>query len=143
MAKSGMVGLMGLTLFCNKCVEVFYNFANDGKQTDELRKVCQNAIYSFKSLAGPVLRDSSVEKLALFDTNEEITSFEQALSSDQENVNLINLIRDLEIILDEGVNVPQKKEIAEKLQRFFDMLGDYSFYATNDCLKGEENTVGA
>ena len=143
MDTSGMVGLMGLTFFCNKCVEGFYKFTQDGQLTDDLKNTCKQAIYSFKSLTEPTAIETGSERLALFNTNEEIESFEKVLNPNGDDRLLANLISDLELLVDEnGTDSQKKKDIASKLQGFFDSLGDFSFYATKDCLRNSGDLIG-
>lgn len=143
MDTSGMVGLMGLTFFCNKCVELFYHFSVDGNLTDELRETCQKAVTSFKSLTGINIETEigGSEKMALFNTNEEIESFEKALEPGKEKNNLDKLIADLELMICEEEDLDKKKEVASKLQNFFDALGDYSLYASRDCSRNSEDLI--
>jgi len=146
MDTSAMVGLMGLTFFCNKCVEVFYKFRNDkvSPEADELKQTCEQAISAFKSLKWPREPDvPSVAERAIFNTNEEIESLEQVMASETEEANetLDALIRNLEFVL-KGRSIEERKQKAEKLQRFFDTLGDYSFYATRDSLRISSSMSG-
>jgi len=143
MDTSAMVGSMGLTFFCNKCVEVFYKFSIEGVVSPELTETCRRAISAFKSLEWPKEQDvPSGENVALFNTNEEIKSFERVASeSGQADEILTNLIRDLESMLQEN-SAETKKDVAKKLQKFFDTLGDYSFYTTRDCLRESPTTIG-
>ena len=143
MDTAGMAGLMGLTFFCNKCVEVFYKFVQ-GETSPELDETCRRAICAFNSLKWP--RETGVpsgEQVALFNTNEEIESFERVLASKSEHAEkmLNELIEELEFVL-EGTPLEERKKTAEKLQQFFDTLGDYSFYATRDCLRESPNMMG-
>ena len=145
MDTAGMVGLMGLTFFCNKCVEVFYKFGKEEVDSPELKETCKRAISAFKSLKWPKdLHMPSEEKVALFNTNEEIESFERVLASKSEHAEkmLNELIEELNFVLKDTHPLPKRKEKAEKLQVFFDTLGDYSFYATKDCLKEEPTMMG-
>ena len=144
MDTAAMVGLMGLTFFCNKCVEVFYKFSKEGVVSEELRETCKRAISAFKSLKWPKEPDLlSDEKVALFNTNEEIESFERVLESKSEHAEKIldKLITELEFVL-QGASLEQRKQTAESLQDFFDTLGDYSFYATKDCLREAPTMMG-
>lgn len=144
MDTAAMVGLMGLTFFCNKCVEVFYKFSQQGIVSPELKETCKRAISAFKSLKWPKEPDIPLdEKVALFNTNEEIESFEQVLTSGPEEGEKVldRLIGDLDSIL-QDTPLKQKKQVAEKLQKFFDTLGDYSFYATKDCLREAPTMMG-
>ncbi len=144
MDTAGMVGLMGLTFFCNKCVEVFYKFSQ-GRDSPELDEICRRAICAFKSLKWPKEPDLPIdEKVALFNTNEEIESFERVLtfeSGEAKNV-LDTLIRDIEFVVVANGPIEKRKKVAEKLQRFFDTLGDHSFYATKDCLREAPTMTG-
>ncbi len=146
MDTSAMVGLMGLTFFCNKCVEVFYKF-RCGKVTsdsDELKQTCERAINAFKSLKWPREPDApSAAERAIFNTNEEIESLEQVMASETEEANetLDTLIEDLQDVL-QGTSLAERNRKAEKLQKFFDTLGDYSFYAARDSLRRSESVAG-
>jgi len=144
MDTAAMVGLMGLTFFCNKCVEVFYKFSKDGIVSEELKETCKQAISAFKSLKWPKEPHMpSEEKVALFNTNEEIESFERVLTSELEEGEKVldRLIGDLDSII-QDTHLEQKKKVAENLQKFFDTLGDYSFYATKDCLRESPTMTG-
>jgi hypothetical protein len=136
-------GLMGLTFFCNKCVEVFYKFSQYDV-SDELDETCHRAISAFKSLKWP--REQSMpsrDKVALFNTNEEIESFERVLTSQSGEARemLDDLIKKLEFVL-QDTSMGERKKKAEELQNFFDVLGDYSFYATKDCLRESPTMIG-
>ena len=146
MDTAAMVGLMGLTFFCNKCVEVLYKFGKDGIVSDELKETCKRAITAFKSLKWPTEESDMPldEKIALFNTNEEIESFERALTSGSGGTTevLDRLIGELEFILRQDESLTDRKKTAEKLQEFFDTFGDYSFYATKDCLRETPTMTG-
>ena len=145
MDAGAMVGLMGLTFFCNKCVEVFYKFRRGKVTSDELEQTCERAISAFKSLKWPRELDApTVAERAIFNTNEEIESFEHVIASESGDTNeaFDTLIRDLEFVLQQGNPLEEKKRKAEKLQRFFDNLGDYSFYATRDSLRISSSMSG-
>ncbi|MDH4240493.1 MAG: hypothetical protein OEW48_13110 [Phycisphaerae bacterium] len=138
MDTAAMVGLMGLTFFCNKCVEVFYKFSKEGVVSEELKETCKRAISAFKSLKWPKEPDlPNGEKVALFNTNEEIESFERVLASKSEHAEkmLNELIKELSFVLEDTNPLAKRKTVAKKLQDFFDTLGDCSFYATRDCLR--------
>ena len=144
MDNGAMVGLMGLTFFCNKCVEVLYKFRSDKATPGELEEVCTRAVNAFKSLKWP--KEPSVLSAAdraIFNTNEEIESFERVIGGESEEANetLDSLINDLQFVIkDEPLE--KRKHVAEKLQRFFDILGDYSFYASRDSLRMSNNLAG-
>lgn len=145
MDTAGMVGLMGLTFFCNKCVEVFYKFGKEEVDSPELKETCKRAISAFKSLKWPREQDMPLdEKVALFNTNEEIESFERVLESKSEQAKKMinNLIKELSFVLEDNHPLNERKEVANKLQDFFDTLGDYSFYATKDCLREAPTMMG-
>lgn len=138
MDTAAMVGLMGLTFFCNKCVEVFYKFSKEGIISEKLKETCKQAISAFKSLKWPKEPDLPIdEKVALFNTNEEIESFERLLTSESGEAKKVldTLIKDIEFVVAANGPIEKRKEVAGKLQRIFDTLGDYSFYATKDCLR--------
>lgn len=147
MGMQEMVGSMGLTFFCNKCVEFLHKFRQDGILTPELSKTCKQAICAFGSLkwpnGGPVVFD---EKVALFNTNEEVKSFEQVLAREakgQDDMTFVNKwISKLETMLDDDVSIDEKKQTAQELQKFFDTLGDCSFYTTRESLRSLETTAG-
>ncbi|MBW8041875.1 MAG: hypothetical protein FVQ85_18005 [Planctomycetes bacterium] len=145
MDTAAMVGLMGLTFFCNKCVEVFYKFGKEEVDSPKLKETCKRAISAFKSLKWPREQDIPLdEKVALFNTNEEIESFERVLKSKSEQAEkMINeLITELSFVLEDTHPLNERKEVANKLQDFFDTLGDYSFYATKDCLREAPTMMG-
>jgi len=145
MGAAEMVGLIGLTFFCNKCVELFYKFRKDGVFTEELSRTCDRAIRAFESLkwpnGGTLLSD---EKVPLFNTNEEVKSFEQVISSQNEefdNTTLDKWVGKLQSMLDENIPLEEKRQVAEELQKLFDTLGDYSFYATRESIRSSESMV--
>jgi hypothetical protein len=146
MGTAEMVGSMGLTFFCNKCVELFYKFRQDGNPSEELKKTCQQAISAFNSLKWPNGGQvASEDRISLFNTNEEIRSFERVLQSSSEGVDdaaLDKWIKRLKDMMEERIPTEEKKKIAHQLQKFFDALGDYSFLATKECLRGSETIVG-
>ncbi len=145
MDTAAMVGLMGLTFFCNKCVEVFYKFSQEGSVSQELKETCKRAISAFKSLKWPREQNMPLdEKVALFNTNEEIESFQRVLESKSEQAEkmLDDLIKELNFVLKDTHLLAESKKKAKKLQDFFDTLGDYSFYATKDCLREEQTMMG-
>lgn len=139
MSIEGMVGSIGLTFFCNKCVESFYGFRQNGILTEELQRTCECAIHAFESFKWPISGTLvSDEKVPLFNTNEEVKSFEQVISAQNEafdNTTLDKWVGKLQSILDENILLEEKKQVAEELQKFFDTLGDYSFYASRDALR--------
>jgi len=146
MGTAEMVGSMGLTFFCNKCVELFYKFRKDEEVSDDLRKVCQEAISAFKSLKWPngghVGTD---EKVSLFNTNEEVKSFDRMLRAECGEVDdaaLEKWIGKLDGVIKAQVSIEEKKRNAQELQEFFDTLGDYSFLATKECLRAPETLAG-
>jgi len=147
MGVQEMVGSMGLTLFCNKCVELLHRFRQDGTITPEFSKTCKQAISAFGSLkwpnGGP---DVYNEKVALFNTNEEVKSFEQVLAresqEEDETAFLNKWISKLETVLDDEVSVEKRKQEAYELQKFFDVLGDCSFYTTRESLSSLETMAG-
>lgn len=144
MDTGAMVGLMGLTFFCNKCVEVFYKFNNDKVNPEELEQTCKHAISAFKALKWPREPNvPSVAERAIFNTNEEIESFERVITSKPEDANetLDTLISDLEIVLEDNP-LEQRKQVAARLGRFFDILGDHSFYASRDSLRISSDMAG-
>jgi len=146
MGVQEMVGSMGLTFFCNKCVELLHKFRRDGNLTQELSKTCKQAIYAFNSLkwpnGGPVVSD---EKVALFNTNEEVKSFEQALARESpgpDGTALDKWITNLKTMLDEEVSLEDRKQTAQELQKFFDTLADCSFYTTRESLRSLQTMAG-
>lgn len=143
MGTAEMVGSIGLTFFCNKCVEVFHKFRQDEKLSDELIKTCKQGISAFNSLNWPNGGEiQTSEKVSLFNTNEEIKSFERLVISEsvEAHKKLAALIQDLKLMIGDAP-LSRKKDVAHKLQDFFDTLGDYSFYATKECLRSSETIV--
>ncbi|MEN6385983.1 MAG: hypothetical protein ABFD79_12410 [Phycisphaerales bacterium] len=132
-----MVGAMRLTFFCNKCVEIFYRF-RIGQEAKELKQICEMATLAFKSLKWPQERDVNVtigQSAALFNTNEEIESFKimMATRTGTPEKYLNEIIDWLSIVQMEEKPMEERKSNAEKLQGFFDTLGDHSFYASREC----------
>ena len=141
MDAEAMVGSMGLTFFCNRCVVAFNEYRKQRTgASDNLKKVCHTAINAFNSLRQPFENPegTQTEKVALFDTNQEVNTFERVLltnGSGSEEEQLNKLISDLKAIIDDKTPFEEKSEIAERMQKFFDTLGDYSFYATRECIE--------
>jgi len=144
--STSMVGSMGLTLFCNKCVEAFYRFRQQGELSPEYKKTFNAAVRAFKSLKW-LSEPSGVrsERVALFNTNEEIDSFENALRSSNSSVDeaaLDGLIAEIESVLNEASSLEERKAKAEKLQGFFNTLGNCSFYATREHIRKAGSMAG-
>ena len=141
MDTEAMIGSMGLTFFCNRCVEAFHEFRKQHTGvTDNLKNVCLKAIHAFTSLKDPLAspEEGQTERIALFDTNLEIDVFINALGiKEQESLEeqLDRLIADLRSVIDISTPDEDKFVKAERMQKFFDTLGDYSFYATRDCIE--------
>ena len=147
MGTSSMVGSIGLTLFCNKCVEAFYRFRQDAQLLPHDRKTFETAVRAFKSLRWfSESSDVPAERVALFNTNEEIDSFENALRSsnggNDEADALDTLIADIESVLKDASLEQEAKEKAEKLQAFFNTLGNCSFYATREHIRKVGSIAG-
>ena len=62
--------------------------------------------------------------------------------SEQAKKMINNLIKELSFVLEDNHPLNERKEVANKLQDFFDTLGDYSFYATKDCLREAPTMMG-
>jgi hypothetical protein len=138
MAMTDIVGSMGLTLFCNKCVEVFYRFRQDNIDPEEFRNTCNMARGAFESFKSPETPAAQLsDRYSLFNTNEEVMSFARVVKQGTEDTKgtVDQLIAKIESVSNERVGMPERKEAAESLQEFFDMLGDYSFDATRECLR--------
>jgi hypothetical protein len=144
MGTAEIVGAMGLTFFCNRCVEAFYTFKKSGIVTQELKNICGEAISAFKSLDWISSVRQGSTRVALFNTNEEVQAFAKVIEAQkQEADDAINiLIEKLESIIDIDTATSKKQRTAGELQRFFDMLGNYSFYATRDCIRTSGTMVG-
>jgi hypothetical protein len=143
MGTSEMVGSMRLTLFCNRCVQLFHMFQKSGDLSEELQKTCNQAISAFKSLKWPDVEPvETSQKVALFNTNEEIKSFVKVLTSGSDDADkmLNDLISKLEAML-KDIPIAEKIQTAEKLQGFFDGLGDYSFYSSRESLRASETAL--
>jgi len=138
MGTAELVGSMGLTFFCNRCVEVLYRFDKGENVSSELEETCKKAITAFKSLKWPLEKDAiGGEKVGLFNTNEEIRSFEETLAAKSKTAPtevLDHLINDLEIMV-AAKPAEEKKQTARQLRSFFDTLGNYSFCATRESLR--------
>jgi hypothetical protein len=145
MGTSSMVGSIGLTLFCNKCVEAFYRFREKGQLLAEDKETVESAAKAFKSLKW--LSEPSTERterVGLFNTNEEVNSLENALRSSESGVDeaaLDSLIAEIESILGD-VPLEEGKKKAKKLQAFFNTLGNCSFYATREHIRKAGSFAG-
>ena len=144
MGMAEMVGSIGLTFFCNKCVELFYEFRCEGRLTSKLNEICEEAIAAFESFKLPNEKDPDLhgdERTALFNTNEEVKSFEQALGgSGKVNDETLNKwIEKIEFIIDEQASIDKRKQTADEVIGFFDTLGDYSFYASREASRSFDN----
>jgi hypothetical protein len=142
-----MVGSIGLTLFCNKCVEAFYRFRQERQLLPDDRKTFEDAVRAFKSLKW--FGESSgvrAERVALFNTNEEIDSFENALRSSKLNDDaaaaLDTLIDQIEGVLNDASLEQETQQKAKKLQDFFNILGNCSFYATREHIRKAGSIAG-
>ena len=125
-----MIQLIGLTFFCNRCVEVFYRFARDKSSSPELNEIGKQAISAFKSLKWP--RESQSD---LFNTFGELKCLEKMLkSSEEQNVDdlIDDLRKDIEVVICDEKPLDERVEKAEHLVLFFDTLGDHSVYATKE-----------
>lgn len=137
MGTAEMVGSMGLTFFCNRCVEILYKFDRDGEAVlPDVKSACTKAIVAFRSLKWPTQgQRARGERVGLFNTSEEIRSFERLISDRAEAPDQVidSLIDELEsMVSDKPLN--EKKETAKKLRGFFDVLGDYSFHAARQSM---------
>lgn len=145
MGTAEMVGSIGLTFFCNRCVESLYDFKKSGVVSDELARLCKEAIAALRSLDWSKVEPEGVERIALFQTNEEVRSLKGVLRDfkwkDARDA-LDELIPELQIILKEERTQEERKRVAGKLQQFFNTLGNYSFYATRDCVRTLGNFAG-
>jgi len=140
MDAEAMVGSMGLTFFCNKCVEAFYNFSNERQEQipDDLREVCGKAVQAFKSLEWTPGSSDYPSDVGLFNTHHDVETFANAVRSGQgsdERGIIKKIVHQLESILDDNTPLEGKRKIAEEMQEFFDRLGDNSFYATQDFIE--------
>jgi len=146
MGTSEMVGSMGLTFFCNRCVEVLYNFRHNQHDPSEFNEMCEMAIAAFTRLKWPTVSDPATPtRIGLFNTNEEITSVAHVLAQDSSSgieKPLDDLIEKLKIVLDEKHAIPERKRSAQELQHFFDKLGDSSFYTTREYLRTAGEIAG-
>jgi len=86
------------------------------------------------------------ERVALFNTNEEIDSFENALRSSNWDsdaaVALDALIAEIESVLNDASLEQETTEKAKKLQDFFNTLGNCSFYATREHIRKAGSIAG-
>lgn len=139
MGTAEMVGSMGLTFFCNRCVEVFHRFSEEPSISTELEDTCRKAINAFESLKWPNVASGDItDRVQLFNTNGEVKSFAYALKEvGEEDVDkkLDEVIKSLHKVLEQEADIEERKETASKLVRFFDSLGDYSFYATRNAIR--------
>lgn len=133
----GMLDSMGISFFCNAMVEGLYYFRKDGSMFEKLKQNCKIGIAELESLKWPLVEKTFPEiKTGLFRTNKNIHTFERVCEYEERPTGEVidGLIGDLKYILS---NKPrgEKLETARKLQSFFDNFGDYSFYATRDCMR--------
>jgi isoleucyl-tRNA synthetase len=139
MAMADVVGSMGLTLFCNKCVEVFYRFRKDQQvDPEEFESTCNMARDAFESLRSPEAFSAQLsDRYSLFNTNEEVMSFAKMVEQRSEKAEelVVELLANIESVSSEQVDPIERKKAAESLQKFFDVLGDYSFDATRERLR--------
>jgi len=148
MGTSSMVGSIGLTLFCNKCVEAFHRFRQERQLLPDDKQTFETAVRAFKSLKLFSSESSGVraERVALFNTNEEIDSFENALRSSNWDsdaaVALDALIAEIESVLNDASLEQETTEKAKKLQDFFNTLGNCSFYATREHIRKAGSIAG-
>lgn len=126
------VALMGLTFLCNRCVEVLYKFVNQGDDSKELKETCELALNAFKALRWP--KYPPIISSVYFNTNEEIDLIEKVLNV--RKLSIDEMIVKLQFAL-KFKDIKKRKRTAKELQIFFDFLGDESFYATKDYLRGE------
>ena len=145
MSTAEMVGSMGLTFFCNKCVEVLHDFGKTEESSHDLMTMCETAKEAFQSLKWP--SDSSCapsDKVALFNTTEEVNSVARVLTSNGKKAeNALNsLIDKIEVIENSNESPENRKDAARELQSFFDTLGEYSFCATMEHIRNSGGMVG-
>jgi len=145
MCTAEMVGSMGLTFFCNKCVEVLHDFGKKGESSNDLTEVCETAKKAFQSLKWP--SDSSCApsgKVALFNTTEEVNSVARVLKSNGKKAKdaLDSLMSKIEVVENSNESPENRKNVARELQGFFDTLGEYSFCATREHIRNSGGMGG-
>ena len=139
MKAEAFVGSMGLTFFCNKCVEQFYEFQkSNGQISDQFVEVCNGAIHAFHSLKEP--RSETLipknGKIGLFNTYQEMATFEHILKNQESGRQWLDqIIDELKRITDRKTPQEERIQIAEKMQNFFDELGDYSYGALRESIE--------
>jgi len=138
MGTAEVAGSIGLTFFCNKCVEVFYRFRHEQVDEKELASTCNMAQAAFESLKAMGRPSSYVpDKYGLFDTNEEVLSFARAVRSGKRDAAVVinTLINDLVSLGNQQNSAEDRRAAAKNLQEFFDTLGDYSYVTTRESVR--------
>ena len=126
---------MGLTFLCNRLVEGLH-LLRKGEITGKLRKVAEEAVQEFDSLRCPY-NETPMPNRRIFDSNLTLGTFNKylkALGEDFDRRTIGKLVRDLRYVVYDD-NLSEKSKTAERLQKFFDGFGDYSFYAGRDYLR--------
>ncbi len=131
------VNLMGLTFFCNSMFEELYHMKKNKLISERLKEKCKIGIAEFNSLKWPRNKKPYPDiKTNLFNTNSNLNTFEQICEHYRKPAEQMieELILNLEcIISDKPIN--KKYQTAEKLRKFFDDFGDYSYYGFKDYLR--------
>lgn len=128
---------MGLTFFCNSMVEELYYMRERNFVSEKLEQNCKKGISGFDSLKWPLNEKSYPNiKNDIFSTIYNIEIFEQICEHYEKSAGQMieEIIGNLEYIIS-NKPISKKFQTSEKLQEFFDDFGDYSFYATRDCLR--------
>ncbi len=133
------VASMGLYFLCNSIVEELYYMKENKSVSEKLKNNCQKTIAELNSLKWPCIQPTPKDiRIDLFNTNLNIQTFEQICEHYQKSAEQMieGLIQDLTLIISDKP-VDKKYQTSERLQEFFDVFEDYSFYATRDCLRGD------
>jgi len=133
----GMVNSMALTFFCNAMVKSLYYFGEDGIVSEKFKTNCEKAIAELGSLKWPLIdRAYSHIKTDLFNSNINVNTFEQVCEHYKTSSGQMidKTIKGLKYFVSEN-SLGEKLRVAVRLQNFFDVFGDFSYYAVRDCVR--------
>ncbi len=130
------INLMGLTFFCNSMVEELYYMGKRKSVSEKLEENCKRGIAEFSSLKWPREQPYPDIKTDLFNTNLNLNAFGKICEHYEKSAEQMidELTKDLENIISDK-SIDKKYQTSEKLQKFFDNLGDCAYFATKDSLK--------
>lgn len=137
MGTVDMVGSMGLTFFCNRFVELLFEFERKGAENDTLVTICNETASSLESVSRLEEGGTRIgDQMALFGTDEDIRCFEQVVAARKEDERsfLNTLAREIRYVA-HGDDLGQRKANAKRLREFFDELGDVCVCVTRDRMR--------